>query len=189
MQELKQAIKLQREKLPEIRDHNDFYKITNPIYGYEHIQVILKDQDQINTKIVVDHFNNMSYLKQLDNKEFGIIRGTILSWIIGFVVTIIFFFVILLVTFRYLEVKSLSIIPLFSLIIITCAILTLVINFSRLSVINKVIAGTYKIDHRFLKLCIHRAKKQFENEERNDRSGLFFECGQLSEECTNKKSE
>jgi hypothetical protein len=189
MQELIQAIKLQKEKLPEIREKNDFYKITNPIYGYDHIQVILKTQEQIDTKIVIDHFNSIEYLKELDRGEYNLVRRTVLSWIIGLVITIVAFFTILIVTFRYLEVKSLSIIPLLSLIIITISLLVLVVNFSRLSVINKVITGTYKLDHRFLKLCIHRTKRQIENEKENDKSGLFFECGQLAEECTNKKIE
>jgi hypothetical protein len=189
MQELKDAINIQKEKLPELSENNDYYKITNPIYGYDHIQVIVKTKEQADTKTVIDHFNHINYLKELNNQEFDAIRRTVLNWIIGLIITICFFFIILMVTFRYLEVKSLSIIPLFSLIIITCSILVVVINFSRLHIINKVISGEFKLDFRFIKLCIIKTKKTLENEEKIDTSGLFFECGQLAQECGNKKTE
>ncbi len=93
---------------------------------------------------------------------------------------LIFFLLLLIITFKYLEVSSLSMIPLISLFVITTALLILILNILRVKVINKVINKEYIINQKILKLYIYK-NKQLENIE--EKKGLFYECSQLPDEC------
>jgi hypothetical protein len=114
----------------------------------------VKNEDHNHTKIVAEHFNSIPYLEMLYNFEFEGLRKQVSLNIIASVVLLLIFFVTLVSTFTFLEVKSLSLIPLLSIFVVAFAIICLAVNVIRYRVINKVINGDYKIDKKFLKLFI-----------------------------------
>jgi hypothetical protein len=67
----------------------------------------------------------------------------------------------LLATFTLLENKALSLIPLFSLFVVSISIMFFILNVIRYRVIDGVINGEYIIDKRFLLLLIK--KKNYED--------------------------
>jgi hypothetical protein len=70
------------------------------------------------------------------------------------------FLITLIATFSLLENKALSLIPLFSLFVVSISIMFLILNIFRYIIISRVISGEYEIDHNFLKLLIK--KKHYE---------------------------
>jgi len=184
MQELKNAIITQNEKIPDLKNHYDFYKIKNPIFGYDQINIFCNNE-QLDTQTVIDHFNSIEYMNYLYKEEYTMIKEKIVCILVSQMFAFSFFLILLIITFRYLENKSLSIIPLISLIILTIILLFLIINFARLKIINKVIEGKYKLDLRFIKLNIHKMQKMLKLEE--ETNNLSYECGQLIDDCAKKE--
>lgn len=181
MANLKQAISIQNIKAKNLKNKVDFYKIKDPIYENYHIQIFANSRSQIQTKIVADHFYNVEYITLLNRNEYGKIKNNLIGSLIICCIVLSFFTLILGVTFRYLEVKSLSLIPLFSLIVITVALVLLIINIIRLNVINKVISGEYMIDQKYIYLYLYKIKKM--EHDLAEKEGLGYECGKLAEEC------
>ena len=184
MQELKNAINVQKYKIPGMKDNYDFYKIRNPIFGYDQINIFCKES-QLDTKTVIDHFDSIEYLNYLYKEEYKMIKEKIIYILIYQVIAFSFFLILLIVTFKYLEYKSLNMIPLISLIILTIILLFLIINFARLNIINKVIEGKYVLDLRFIKLNIHKMQIMMKLEE--DTNTLSHECDQMIDDCRTKK--
>ena len=183
MQELKTAIAVQKEKIPDLKQHYDFYKIKNPVFGYDQINIFC-NYEQIDTKTVIDHFNSIEYMNYLYKEEYTMIKEKIICVLVSQMFAFSFFLILLIITFRYLEYKSLNIIPLISLIILTIILLFLIINFARLNIINKVIRGKYKLDLRFIKLNIHKMQNMLKLED--ETNNLSYECGQLIDNCAKK---
>jgi hypothetical protein len=106
------------------------------------------------TKNVLDHFYHIKYLKIIYNKDFEHLKSQVKFNIFGSVVLLLVFLITLIATFTFLNNKSLSLIPLTSLFIVSVSIVLLIINLIRYSVIKKIIKGEYVIDYNFLKLLI-----------------------------------
>lgn len=180
MDNLKASIELQREKAPSLKSLN-FYKIKNPIFGSTHIHIFCNNLKEEETKIVADHFYDLQYLEMLNRGEYDFIKNKLIHVIFAWLGVLIFFVLVLIITFKYLERKELSFIPLVSLIVLTIALLFLILNLLRLKVINKVIDNKYCIDSKLLKLYIYRFSKLEKYEEED--SGVKYECGKLADEC------
>ena len=86
--------------------------------------------------------------------EYDEIRKKIIQIMVICMVMCILFTSILLLTFNYLQIKGLSFIPIVSLLILAVSIVILVLNWIRLTIINRVISGEMIIDKEFLRLLI-----------------------------------
>lgn len=179
MAKIKVSIAIQKAKAPELKQRVDYYTIRNPVYNQDHVQMFFKNEEQIMTKIVAEHFYNIPDIENLIKENYLTIKKNLIWHISGWVMSIAFFSIILGVTFKYLEYKSLSMIPLLSLIIITISMMFFLINYMRLRMINKVINGTFTLDKRLLKLFVFKLDR-LQKDETND--GLQFECTQLVNE-------
>ena len=111
----------------------------------------------------------------LYRSDFTELRRKVIQLIVISIFISLFFLCLLIITFRYLQIKSLSIIPIFSLLILAGAIVILTLNFIRLNIVNSVISGDLKINKKFLRLLMIC----FKAEEIQDTSTLHKEC----EEC------
>jgi hypothetical protein len=161
MTNLRKCITVQNSKSNDVLNNNDYFKIKNPIFNKEHVQIVCKSQRQKSTKIVADHFNNIEYLELLLKADYKSVRKWVTLVLAFELLLIIFLFVVILMTFKYLEIKSLSLIPIFALMSMTVTILFAIVSSTRLIMINKVISGEYEIDEKYLTLYIY----QFKNSE------------------------
>lgn len=182
MNKLKNAIMIQKLKVSELKKKDiDYYKIANPIFNYDQVQIFQKNDLHINSKIVADHFDDEMYIDLLIKSNYQKVKSKLNTIIIWLIVLLAIFSTILVFTFKFLEQSSLSLIPLLSLFIITFVIVFLIINVIRHKIINKVISGEYELDSDYLMLYLFKLKtsKQFPD----DKSGIIYECGKLFEEC------
>lgn len=183
MNKLSKAISLQNTRVKELKEKFDFYKIPNPIYGNEEIQIFTKTPLQIQTQFVAEHFLDEDYLTNLAHLDFQAVKKSkliILSIWIG--VFAIFTFV-LGMTFKYLEVTSMNLFPLFSLIIITIAFCFIILNIIQLCLICKCIKGNYQLDQKLMRLFLYKEKKQLQKEQSKPDEGLKYECNNLVKDC------
>lgn len=181
MEKLSISVKKQNEKFQELSEKLDYYTITDPIYNSQHMNVIVKNKQQEFSKVLVDHFYNKEYLIEIYEGNYQAVKKSIiwiLVWLSIFIVALI---AILIVTFSYLEKPSLSMIPLFTLMILTVLVLFFAINIIRLSVIDKVINKEKEIDKKFVYLCIY--KLNLEEKEDTSFFGLADECAKLKDDC------
>jgi hypothetical protein len=161
MTNLRNCIAVQNSKSNEIFLRNDYFKIMNPIFNKDHVQIVCKNQRQQSTKIVADHFNNLTYLDWLLKADYKSVKKWVSLVLVFEIFLIILLFVVILMTFKYLEIKSLSLIPIFALMSMTVTLLFAIVSSTRLNIINKVISGEYEIDEKYLTLYIY----QFKNSE------------------------
>ena len=68
MEELKKAINAQKQIPQEMKEKNDFYKIKNPIYGYEHIHIFCRNEHLQTKKSPVNAYRKRGYT-YFDNCE------------------------------------------------------------------------------------------------------------------------
>ncbi len=136
---------------------------------------------------MADHFSHLDYLKILFSQDYIKLKSQVKFNIIGCILLLIVFLVTLVATFTFLEFKSLSLIPLFSLFVISLSIVLLIINFIRFTVINKLIKGEYKIDHKFLKLLLIKLILDFEDYN-TEYLGLQFYSNIKEEKLIKQKS-
>jgi len=160
MSKLRMSIQKQNEKLNELSNNNDYFTIIDPVYNSEHINVIVKDKQQESTKMIVEHFYNRQYLIYLYEGNFEAIKKSVVKILITLFIIILVLLTMLIITFSYLENKSLSLIPLFTLIIITIIITFFIINLKRLKVISKVIYKEYQIDRKYAFLSLFKLLKE-----------------------------
>ena len=141
--------------------------------------IICKNKLQEQTKMVSEHFYNIEYLTELYEENYEALKKTLVWLLVLLSILIVIFLTVIIITFSYLENKSLSLIPLFSLIILTIIISLFLINVLRLKVIEKVIDGRYKLDRKFIFLVLYKLKK----EEMRDAPVFKFadECTRLKE--------
>jgi len=183
MLKLKNAIKLQNEKASELKERVDYYKIHNPIYNTTHIQIFCKTESQTDSKIVADHFYDIEYLNLFLKGDYEQIKKGLVKLIIFMFILFASFLVILIFTFKFLDRKSLSLIPIISLFIVTISITLLFINIARYKVINKVIEKEYIIDEKYIMLYIYQMKTINESSFLEEGEGLTGECVRLSDDC------
>jgi hypothetical protein len=176
------SIQKQNEKLSELSLNNDYFTIIDPIYNSEHINVIVKNKKQEFTKMIVEHFYSKKYLKQLYEGNYSELKKSIVWILVALTIFIVVLVSILIVTFTFLENKSLSLIPLFTLIVITIIITFFIINIMRLRVIDKVINLDYEIDKKYVFLSIYKLLK--EEKEDTPIFGLADECTRLKDDCS-----
>ena len=182
MSALTKTIVFQNLKIKEIKDNVNFYLIKNPVYGNEQIQIIPKTEVEKNTMFVAEHFLNEDYLQKLSKGDFkGVYKQKLFILIIWFAVLAVFSFV-LGMTFKYLEITSLNLFPLFSLIIVTISISAIVINLIQLRVIYKCMKGDYEIDLDFMKLILYKMQNEVVDAS-NKNEGLIAEFVNLFHEC------
>ena len=183
MSKLTETILYQNKKINEIKDTVNFYSLTNPVYGNEHIQIITKTPLEKRTLFVANHFLSEDYLKKFVNGDFqGVYRSKICITII-WVGVFAFFTVVLGLTFNFLEITSLNLFPLFSLIGVTISICFVVLNIIQLCVAKKLISGEYQIDMDFMKLFLFKIQKEKIEEAKTEEEGIQWECIKLVNEC------
>lgn len=176
---LKHGIQTIKEYNKDLEANFDFYIIKNPIYNNNHIQIFCKSEIQNSTKIIAEHFYNINDLLLLHNADYKRLKSNVIWKIIITIIIIVVISVILGITFNFLEIKSLSMIPLLSLIILTITLLFLIIYSIKLNIISKVINNEFQLEKRFLALYIYKLKRMEESEEK---SGLIYEIDQMIEE-------
>jgi len=118
----------------------------------------IKSERDAHTVIVADHFYSIDYLEELEKKDYASVRNNLILYIIISAFTFIGFLSLLVITFNFLKIKSLSMIPLFCLIALTICFSIFIIQIIRLGVINKLISGHYEISSSLLKLIIYKIK-------------------------------
>jgi len=181
MNKLRLSIVKQKEKYEELSLTNDFFTIKDPIYDTIHMNIICKNKLQEETKMVAEHFYNVEFLTKLYEENYEELKRKLVWVLILLSILIIIFLTVIIVTFSYLENKTLALIPLISLIILTIILTLFLINILRLKVIEKVIDGRYTLDRKFIFLYLYKLKKE-ENEDTMN-FGVGDECTRLKEEC------
>jgi len=181
MSKLRISIQKQNENISELSKNNDYFTILDPIYNSEHINVIVKDKKQEFTKMIVEHFYSKKYLQELYEGNYNEVKNSVVWVLVSLAVFIVILITVLIITFTYLENKSLSLIPLFTLIVMTIIILFIILNIMRLRVIHKVINGEYEIDKKYVFLSIYKLLK--EEKEDTPIFGLADECTRLKDDC------
>jgi len=182
MTRLRISIKKQNERINELSINNDYFTIVDPLYNSEHINIIVKNKRQEYSKVIVEHFYSIYYMRKLYEKDYSQIKRSVLFMIVTLTILNVILLTILIITFSYLKIKSLSLIPLFTLILMTIILSFLIINIMRLKVIEKVINNEYEIDRKYVFLSIYKLLK----EETQDTPifGLAEECTRLKHDCT-----
>ena len=183
MNKLRLSIIKQNKSIDDLSERLDYYTIINPIYNAEHINIIAKTKEQEYTKNIVEHFYSPDYLINLLEGNYQEIKRSIMLIMVILTMVVVILCTVLVITFSYLENKSLSLIPLFTLIILTIVVMFLIINYMRLQVIGGVINNPeYEIDKKYVFLSIYKMKK----EEQEDKPifGLAEECMRLKDECS-----
>jgi hypothetical protein len=160
MNKLRLSIAKQKEKYEELSQTNDFFTIHDPIYDTINMNIICRNDLQKQTKMVAEHFYNVEYLTKIYEENYRELKIKLIWIIILLSILIIIFLSVIIVTFSYLENKSLSLIPLFSLIILTIIFSLFLINFLRLKLIDKIIDGRYKLDKKLIFLMLYKLKKE-----------------------------
>ena len=114
-------------------------------------------------------------------KDYGSVRNYLILFSCLCAFLFVAFTVLLVVTFKFLEIKALSLIPLVSLICLTICAGLFAIQIIRLNVIDKLISGEYEISQDLLKLIIFKLKNT-----KDDFGGpdLFGEIGTCCTDCT-----
>ena len=82
-----------------------------------------------------------------------------------------------------MEITSLNLFPLFSLIGVTISICFVVLNIIQLCVAKKLISGEYQIDMDFMKLFLFKIQKEKIEEAKTEEEGIQWECIKLVNEC------
>lgn len=187
LEELKNTIHFQREIIKDLakKPELDYYELRNPIYGNKHIFILCNQEKYRYTKIIADHFNDEMNLKLLYKKDYDQIKSNLIINIICSLSLFLIFIVVLIITFQYLEVKSLSLIPIFSLFFMTISFMILIINSIRLFVIDRVINDKHNnIEPHIIKLMLFKLIKANEQKIEN---GLVTECIEVLNECSKTK--
>jgi len=182
MTRLRMSIQKQNEKFSELSNNNDYFTIIDPIYNSQHINVVVNGKKQEFTKMIVEHFYSKEYLTELYEGRYYEIKKSVVWILISLSILIVLLLAILIITFTYLENKSLSLIPLFTLIVITIVITFFIINIKRLTVIEKLMNNEYEIDRKYVFLSIFKLLK--EEKEDTPIFGLADECTRLKDDCS-----
>ena len=145
----------------------------------------IKNEQDAQTVIVADHFYDVNYLEELAEKDYSTVKTSLIIYIVINAILFGAFFAVLVITFKFLSVKSLSMVPLISLIALTICAALFIIQIIRLNVINQLINGEYQINVGLLKLIIFKLKNT-----KDDIGGcdLINEIGLCCKECTASSS-
>lgn len=189
MHNLTKSISFQKIKIDEIRSKVNFYKIRNPIYGTEQVQIIVNTPIEKSTKYLAEHFYNEEYLKQfIDGDLKSVFKVKIVYMTIWFGVFSVFMFV-LIMTFKYLQVVSLNLFPLFSLLIVTISILFFILNVIQVVVLRKYMKGEEKYSKDFMKLFLYKYQREANTEVSSQTKEKNSEDMTLADECTKMLSD
>jgi hypothetical protein len=144
-------------------------------------KISIKTVQHEHTIIVADHFYSINYLEQLADRNYTSVRNYLVIYIVICAGIFCGCLAVLIVTFKFLEIKSLSMIPLLSLIALTICAALFIIQIMRLMVINKVISGEYDISDSLLRLIIFKIKNTKDDIKGPD---LFGEIATCCTDCT-----
>ena len=140
----------------------NYYKLNDPVYKVEHINIIPNTNEIINnsimTKDLCEHFNKKDDLMMIYNGNLGELKNKLMKKIILGLFLCIIFFVLILYSFKLLAIQKFSFIPITDVFILTFLAILVIIWTLKIISINKVIENEYILDKKLVKLFIFYKK-------------------------------
>ena len=186
MKKLTYDIKLQHIYFEKMKDKVNYYYITNPIYEIKQLQVNSLTDIQKDTQFLAEHFYNEEYLNDLVKGNTHAVYKAKLCIIGVWGGICLACFILLCITFQYLEDNNLSLFPIFFIILMTIGFALILLNVIQIFVLKKYMNLEKLYDKEFLKIFIHKIKL---NKKENElKEGLFFEIKDLYNKIKNKNN-
>ncbi len=156
---IKNGIDIQKKNFDLMkRDKINYYKIKNPVYNVEHINIIPNTSqvviNSIKTKDLCEHFNGKKDLMMIYNDNLELLKKKILRKIIIGLFLCFIFFVLILYSFKLLGNQKYSFIPIADVFTITFLIILVIFWILKIIALNKAIYNEFIIDKKFVKLFI-----------------------------------
>ena len=141
---------------------------------------------QKDTQFLAEHFYNEEYLNDLVKGNTHAVYKAKLC-IIGVWGGLCFAsFILLCITFKYLEDNNLSLFPIFFIILMTIGFALILLNVIQIFVLKKYMNLEKLYDKEFLKIFIH--KLTLNKKENELKEGLFYEIKDLYNRLKNKNN-
>lgn len=147
-------------------------------------------KEHFDTELVVDHFPSFEYLKLIYKSDLLYIKQEIKINLLTSFIVMSLAFILLLLTFQFLDQPILSLIPVMLLFFFSAGIIFTILNNMKYNVINRLINGELQIDRQYL--CLYIMKYLYEEQDFNDNEsehlslrsfdGLNIEMKDLAEE-------
>ena len=160
---IKKGIEIQKANFDLMKKNKiNYYKLNDPVYKVEHINIIPNTNEIINnsimTKDLCEHFNKKDDLMMIYNGNLGELKNKLMKKIILGLFLCIIFFVLILYSFKLLAIQKFSFIPITDVFILTFLAILVIIWTLKIISINKVIENEYILDKKLVKLFIFYKK-------------------------------
>ena len=156
---IKKGIEIQKNNFDLMkRNKINYYKIKNPVYDIEHINIIPNTSEvvknSIKTKDLCEHFNDKNDLMMIYNGNLEILKNKLMKKIIIGLFLCLIFFIFIFYSFQFLANQKISFIPISDIFIITFLVILVILWILKIIVLNKAIYKEYIIDKKLVKLFI-----------------------------------
>ena len=156
---IKKGIEIQKKNFDLMkRNKINYYKIKDPVYKVEHINIIPNTNKNLNdsilTKDLCDHFNSKNDLILIYNGNLELLKKKLMEKIIIGIFLCFLFFSIILYSFKLLANEKYSFIPIGDAFILTFMIILVIFWILKIIAVNKVIEKKYNLDKKLVKLFI-----------------------------------
>ena len=156
---IKKGIEIQKKNFDLMkRNKINYYKIKDPVYKVEHINIIPNTNKNLNdsilTKDLCDHFNSKNDLILIYNGNLESLKKKLMEKIIIGIFLCFLFFSIILYSFKLLANEKYSFIPIGDAFILTFMIILVIFWILKIIAVNKVIEKKYNLDKKLVKLFI-----------------------------------
>ena len=160
---IKKGIEIQKKNFDLMkRNKINYYKIKNPVYKVEHINIIPNTDSIVNnsilTKDLCEHFNNWDDLMNIYNENLEVLKKKLMTKIVIGIFLSFIFFLIILFSFQLLANDKFSFIPITDAFILTFMIILEIFWILKLKSVNKIIGKEYTLDKKLVKLFIFYKK-------------------------------
>ncbi len=156
---IKNGIEIQKNNFDLMkRDKINYYKINNPVYNTEHINILPNTNEvvknSIKTKDLCEHFYSKKDLMMIYNGDLEILKKKTMRKIIVGLFLCFIFFVLILYSFKFLADQKVSFIPISDIFIITFLVILVIFWILKINALNKAIYKEYIVDKKLVKLFI-----------------------------------
>ena len=156
---IKQGIEIQKKNFDLMkRNKINYYKIQDPVYNVDHINIIPNTSEiannSIQTKDLCDHFNTKRDLMMIYNGNLELLKQQLMKKIIIGLLLCLIFFILIFYSFKLLTNEKFSFIPIADVFILTFLIILVIFWFLKIISINKAIEKEYIVDKKLVKLFI-----------------------------------
>lgn len=173
LEKLKQSLIYINNHSSKLKEY-DVYYIKDPIYNTIHTNINCNTEEHLKTKMILEHFYDTEYYEYFEKREYKKLRFYIICKIIFQFILLVISICGLIMTFKYLENKELSLAPIVSLFFIVIVGMLFFLNIKRFLVFRLVESGEITLDMKILKLL--KLKLDKENTIREEKNILKKDC-------------